>query len=200
VGYGADQVRQTFGDGAELGITVEYSEEGEELRGTGGALKLAERFFEPRAIVLNGDTYLAADYQAVLHQHLQEHERGGVVASIVLAKLADARRFGTVTVDSSGCFVTGFREKEEIATPTVGWLNAGVYVIERELLRFVPLDTRCSLERDVFPAALAAGCPVNAIPNAHPFYDIGTPEDLYRFRLKYRELVRMSHPGVAYGL
>ena len=43
---------------------IEYSVEPEVLLGTGGALRLAERFFEPHALVLNGDTYLATDYTA----------------------------------------------------------------------------------------------------------------------------------------
>src|SRR5438552_3831532 len=62
LGHLADQIRSAFGDGSNLGVRIDYSMEGECLLGTAGALKLAERFFQPRGLVLNGDTYLAADY------------------------------------------------------------------------------------------------------------------------------------------
>src|SRR5438045_1653163 len=58
VGHVAEQIEMTFGDGASLGVRIDYSRDGEKLLGTGGALKRAERFFEPAAVVVNGDTYL----------------------------------------------------------------------------------------------------------------------------------------------
>src|SRR5262249_13787502 len=64
VGHGAGQIRDTFGDGGRWGVYIDYSVERGHLLGTGGALKHAERFFQPRALVLNGDTYLATDYDA----------------------------------------------------------------------------------------------------------------------------------------
>src|SRR5438477_10610039 len=62
VGHLAGQIEAYFGNGGRCGVRIDYSIEGEQLLGTGGALKLAERFFQPRALVLNGDTYLAVDY------------------------------------------------------------------------------------------------------------------------------------------
>src|SRR5262249_41662980 len=50
VGHLAGQIRQTFGDGGRWGVRIDYSVEGDRLLGTGGALKLAERFFRPRAL------------------------------------------------------------------------------------------------------------------------------------------------------
>lgn len=188
VGYRSEQVREQFGDGSTLGVSIEYSEEGEQLLGTGGALKLAERFFAPRALVLNGDTYLAADYGKILESHARERARSGLVATVTLARLDDARRYGTVLLDDSGKFLTGFREKQETTDPVVGWLNAGAYVIEQELLDIAPPTAVCSLERDVFPAALAASCRMAAAISPRPFFDIGTPEDYVRFQNHYREL------------
>ncbi len=187
VGHLADQIQATFGDGGRWGVRVDYSVEGDQLLGTGGALKLAERFFRPRAVVLNGDTYLAADYEQLVRHHVEEHERSGVVATLTLARADDATRFGTVLLDEVGRYLTGFREKDA-AGADAGWLNAGAYVIERELLDLMGPGEAASVERDVFPDALRAGKRLAARTGAEPFYDIGTPGDWRRFAALYGQL------------
>jgi NDP-sugar pyrophosphorylase family protein len=184
VGHRAEQVREAFGDGCALGVRIDYSVETDQLLGTAGALKLAERFFVPRALVVNGDTFLDADYNAIVAAHLDGAAKLGILATLTVCRLADASRFGTVLLDPTERFVVGFREKD----PTnggAGWLNAGAYVIERPLLDRVPAGAACSLEREWFPGAIAAGVPVGAVPRGEPFYDIGTPEDYRRFAELY---------------
>jgi NDP-sugar pyrophosphorylase family protein len=180
VGHRAAQVREAMGDGSRLGVRIEYSIEGETLLGTGGALRLAQHFVQPRALVLNGDTYLAADYAELLSHHVAERAGAGVVASLTLARLEDARRFGTVLLESSGRYLAGFHEKEH-GPVGAGWLNAGAYVIERDLVERIPAGVPCSLERDVFPGALRAGQRLAAFPSSQPFFDIGTPDDFEGF-------------------
>jgi NDP-sugar pyrophosphorylase family protein len=182
VGHCADQVRAMMGDGSCLGVQIDYSIESGPLLGTGGALRLAERFIQPRALVLNGDTYLAADYARLYTQHVEERAGAGAVATLTLARLDEARRFGSVRLEPSGRYLTGFHEKQEDQDRTgPGWRNAGAYVIERELLDLIPPGIPCSLERDVFPAALAAGRRLAAFPCAEPFFDIGTPDGFHAF-------------------
>jgi NDP-sugar pyrophosphorylase family protein len=184
VGHRADQIRALMGDGSRLGIQIDYSVESGPLLGTGGALRLAERFIQPRALVLNGDTYLAADYARLYTQHVEERAGAGVVATLTLARLDEAQRFGTVRLEPGGRYLAGFHEKPKDQDPDwtgAGWLNAGAYVIERDLVDLIPPGVPCSLERDVFPAALAAGRRFAAFPIAEPFFDIGTPDDFHAF-------------------
>jgi NDP-sugar pyrophosphorylase family protein len=197
VGHRAAQVQETFGDGGRLGVRIDYSLEGDRLLGTGGAIKLAERFFDPAAVVVNGDTYLDVDHNRVVRQHAVARRESGAVATLTLARMEDARRFGTVDLDPAGQFVTGFREKDE-STARPGWLNAGAYVIERELLDRIPPGEVRSVERDVFPAALRSGCKIAALPCERPFYDIGTPDDFRAFVDRYEEL-RHATQGTGVG-
>jgi NDP-sugar pyrophosphorylase family protein len=188
VGHRADQIRALMGDGSRLGVQIDYSVESGPLLGTGGALRLAERFIQPRALVLNGDTYLAADYARLHAQHVAERSGAGVVATLALARLDDARRFGTVLLEPGGRYLAGFHEKQEDpARAGPGWLNAGAYVIERDLVDLIPPGVPRSLERDVFPAALAAGRRLAAFPCAEPFFDIGTPDDFQAFLGLFRQ-------------
>ena len=96
----------------------EYSQETEALLGTGGALRLADRFFEPRALVLNGDTYLAADYAQILEGHLEARTGPTIVATITVSRLEEIERYGSVVLDSAEHHVTGFREKATEANRT----------------------------------------------------------------------------------
>jgi mannose-1-phosphate guanylyltransferase len=187
VGHLAGHIQAQFGDGSGWGIRVRYSVEGEQLLGTAGALKLAERFFEPRALVLNGDTYLAVDYKRLLEHHLRARA-AGAVATLSLARAPDAGRYGTVLVDADSRFVTGFREKESASGAMGRWLNAGAYVIEKDLLAKLQPNVVSSLERDVLPSVLAAGGKVAALPCLESFYDIGTPQDLTRFIGHYKDV------------
>lgn len=175
VGHMAEQIESAFGDGSALGVRIDYSRDGEKLLGTGGALKRADRFFAPAAIVVNGDTYIDVDLRELVRVHSSARERGAV-ATLTLARVPDAGRYGAVEVE--GDRVTGFREK---VAGGGGWVNAGVYVIEHELLARVPPNEVVSLERDVFPAALRDGLSLAAFEQDEPFTDIGTPDALRAF-------------------
>jgi NDP-sugar pyrophosphorylase family protein len=186
VGHLAAQIHDCLGDGSRLGVHIEYSVESGTLLGTAGALGLAERFFETHALVLNGDTYLAADYTRILEHHVEERAARRVAATVTLACLDETERYGTVLLDETGRYLTGFKEKlHQSAGP--GWLNAGTYVIERDLIERIPRAAFCSLEKDVFPSALADGLPIAAHITDQPFFDIGTAEDLQRFCRLYED-------------
>jgi NDP-sugar pyrophosphorylase family protein len=188
VGHLAGRIRDRLGDGAPWGVRMRYSADGERLLGTGGALKRAERYFAPRALVLNGDTYLAVAYERLLEHHLWARGCTGAVATLSLARAPDAGRCGTVLLDAGGDYLSGFREKEAAIDGAERWLNAGAYVIERDLLDLIEPDVQASLERDVLPRVLAEGQQVAALKCAEPFYDIGTPADLARFVDHYKDV------------
>ncbi|MFM8273157.1 MAG: sugar phosphate nucleotidyltransferase [Gemmata sp.] len=177
VGHMADQIDAAFGNGAGLGARVDYSRDGEALRGTAGALKRAERFFAPSAVVVNVDTYIDVDLRRLARVHDTAKGARGAVATLTLAVVPAADRFGAVELDASGR-VCAFREKRAGAG---GWANAGVYVIERALLDRVPANVPASLECEVFPRALLDGLELASLPHQGPFRDIGTPDDLRAF-------------------
>ncbi len=67
VAYLGEQIQEYFGDGAKFGCKVSYSFEPSPL-GTGGALKNAEAQLQDQFVVVNGDTYLAIDYCALVKE------------------------------------------------------------------------------------------------------------------------------------
>jgi NDP-sugar pyrophosphorylase family protein len=111
---------------------------------------------------------------------MDEQMNQRIGATLAVARVEETRRFGTVVLEETGRYLTGFKEKADDSSGPA-WLNAGAYVIERDLIERIPPGAPSSLEREVFPGALAAGLPIAAYPADQPFFDIGTPQDFQRF-------------------
>ncbi len=176
-GHGADQLRAELGDHAG-GVALEWSVESEPL-GTGGALKLAERFVDGAALVVNGDTLAEGD-PWVLERDRWEH---GALGAVALYEVADARARGRVEVGADGA-IACFVEKDD-AWSGAAWVNGGAYAFKPSFWRAIPAG-RSSLERDVMPALAERGL-LHGRRCAGRFWDIGTPEDWERAE---RELAR----------
>jgi NDP-sugar pyrophosphorylase family protein len=173
VSYLWEHIHEFFGDGRRFGWQIDYSIEPEPLD-TGGAVLWAQPQWGQRAIIANGDTFLPEDWR----QLQVTHDRAGLPATMALAHQNDCARFGRVDVRDGR--VVGFVEK----SPCVGagWINAGVYVLEKEVLSGFRRGQRFSLELDVFPAWVGQ----IAAHSCHgAFADIGTPESLEDFRQEH---------------
>lgn len=165
-GHQADQVRWTLGD-HYAGMALAYSVEATPL-GTGGALRRALPLFSSDTVlVLNGDSYFEVD----LHALVQAHHRNRADITLTLARVDDAGRFGQVKTAADGRVIQ-FVEKDEASSAE--WINAGVYVLQRSLLRQIPPGQPISLERELLPHWTGSRR-VFGFAGAGRFLDIGTP-------------------------
>jgi NDP-sugar pyrophosphorylase family protein len=165
-GYMADAVRDEFG-GSYGRLQIAYSQEKEPL-GTGGALRLAMPYFESdQVLVMNGDSYCRADLSAFARSHRERCAK----ASIILARIQNAARFGRVELDAAGA-VTGYHEKDGAEAP--GWINAGIYLLSRAVIEEIAPGRSVSIEREVFPEWIGRG--LCGYRTQGRFLDIGTPE------------------------
>lgn len=146
-----------FQEGRELGMALRYHREHAPL-GTAGAVRaVADRIIGKSVLVLNGHILTDADLTALV----AFHEEKEAAVTLLLATVTDASRYGAVVRDADGR-VLSFAEKPlvgEVATDTI---NAGVYVLRRDILRRIPPDTEFSFERQLFPMLVAEGAPVYA--------------------------------------
>lgn len=165
-GYLGTQVNSCFGDSYGP-LRIMYSQESSPL-GTGGALRLALPLLESEPVlVLNGDSFCDADLLEFGKLHLER----GASATLVLTKMNNTERFGRVRIDAGGA-VTGFEEKSNATGP--GWINAGVYLLNHDLLQTIPASGAVSLEREIFPKWIGRG--LYGYASNGRFLDIGTPE------------------------
>jgi NDP-sugar pyrophosphorylase family protein len=170
VGYLWEQVVEAIGDDYR-GVPVLYSIE-EQPRGTGGALqRAASQIITPQVVVLNGDSFFDINFPELWRRHIST----GALVTIALKHVSDTSRYGAVECDASGR-VLRFCEKG--ASCAEGWVNGGIYAIQRTFLSTLPKATALSLEREVFATWRGEG--LHAVPCTGMFLDIGTPGDYAR--------------------
>ena len=167
-GYQAESVEKTLGNGERFDLKIEYSRETSPL-GTGGAIRKAfEGCQSDFALVLNGDSFCAFN----LAQLRDEHVSSSALASLWLVQVHDTSRFGRVEKDASG-WIQLFSEK--CPNQGGGNINAGIYLLNRELINTISSEKMVSLEREIFPH-LASTKRLFGVSSEELFIDIGTPE------------------------
>ncbi|MDY0149876.1 MAG: sugar phosphate nucleotidyltransferase, partial [Kiritimatiellia bacterium] len=108
-----------------------------------------------------------AGFFHAMEKHCPHHGK------LFVTPIAEASRFGTVEFDEDGV-VTAFREKAERAC---GFVNAGAYLLTRDIISTIAARTVVSLETEVFPA-LVRNRRLLALPCPPPLLDMGTPAGL----------------------
>jgi mannose-1-phosphate guanylyltransferase len=155
------------------GITVKYSHDPpKKPLGTAGPVKHAERLLghEP-FLVLNGDIFVDINCKELM----ATHKRTGAAATLSLCEVEDPSRFGVAEMTRNGQ-IKRFIEKPPKGTETSKLINAGVYVLNPEILRLIPKGRAVSMEREIFPKLSSQGKLYG-----HVFHglwtDIGKPEE-----------------------
>ena len=165
-----------FGDGSKWGLDIRYAVEETPL-GTGGAIKNAAAALNLRAgsdepiVIFNGDVLSSHN----LAKQIQEHLTHKADVTLHLTHVEDARAYGCVPVDENGR-VTAFLEKMD--NPITNTINAGSYVFHPSVIETIAANTVVSVERDVFPALVAAGNKIYGYIEDAYWLDIGTPRAL----------------------
>lgn len=141
--------------------------------GTGGALFHAKALLADRFLLCNGDSLFDCNLAELLRDATGDAPE--TVGRMLLRRTADASRYGVAALD--GDRICSFQARPPPGTP--GIINAGVYLLGRQVLRHV--TPSCSLEQDVLPALAAAGHLRGTLAEGW-FIDIGIPADLARAR------------------
>lgn len=177
VGHLRETIKNHFGASFH-GLPLDYVIEEEPL-GTGGAIRKAlQAAHEEFVLVMNGDTFLEADYAALLRFHAAAHPS----LTMAITHQPNIARYGGVVVENGR--IVGYEEKGRSGP---GWINAGVYVLRTEIQWPQNLPEKFSFEVDFLvpqtPLLTPAAYEVDGF-----FLDIGVPEDLERAQLELADL------------
>jgi D-glycero-alpha-D-manno-heptose 1-phosphate guanylyltransferase len=168
VGWLAEAVAATLGHSFGR-LQLAYCSEQSPL-GTGGAMKAALRTAnEQQVFVLNGDSFVDLNFGEMQ----AKHSLGGRPISIACVSVEDTSRYGRIEITNGT--VTGFTEKGQTGP---GVINAGVYLVDRDILADFPRDV-FSFEQDFLAANVGSLSPCAHVL-AGLFIDIGVPADLTR--------------------
>jgi len=169
VGYLKEQIKNhfNFDSGKNYDHTITFSEEEEPL-GTGGALRKAKSLIRSNPfMVMNGDSICKVDFGSFVDFHIEKK----ALLSIVLAHSKTAQDYGSVTLGNSQR-ITDFKEKT--AGKSKNLINAGVYLMEKDIFSYMPKQNEFSLEYDLFPKIINNRC--YGFLTENELIDIGTPE------------------------
>ena len=173
-GYMGNQIKSFFGKKYKS-LSLQYLKEREPL-GTAGAIRHAlDVIKSDTLVVFNGDSYCDINPQDLLAWHFEKKSS----CTLTLVKMQDASRYGCVNFDIN-YRVTSFSEKN--LDKKNGWINAGIYCMNRQLIAGLPENRNVSLEKDLFPSLISKK--FHSFPQDAKFIDIGTP-DSYKEAAKF---------------
>jgi dTDP-glucose pyrophosphorylase/CBS domain-containing protein len=171
--YMADMVESHFGDGADWGVNIQYIKEQEPL-GTAGSLANIPGELQEPIIVMNGDLLTKLNFQSLLDFH-NEHRS---MATMCVREYDFQVPYGVVDVD-------GYEFRKIIEKPVHRFfVNAGIYVIDPQMIDHIPKNT-CFDMPDLFSVAAENNLKSAVLPIREYWLDIGRLEDYERAKGEY---------------
>ena len=176
VGYRAEVVRESFGDGTRLGVALRYAKQVVQ-DGTGKVVELARDFVGPDAFVLSyGD--IIVDHANYPRLTTLDDETAAIVT---VRQNEDVSQGGAVFVNERFELVD-LREKPKAGEPTSPWYNAGIYAFRPSIFDFTARlepSPRGEFElTDAIRALAQSGEKVQALELSGAWADVRDPEIL----------------------
>ena len=159
-----------FGDGKEWGVSMEYCTEFVPL-GTAGSVKNSSEHLEGTFLVISGDALTDIDLTKVVEFHRQRK----AMVTITLIRVENPLEFGIVVTDPEGR-IERFLEKPNWGQVFSDTINTGIYVLEPEVLDFIPEGQPFDFSKDLFPLLLSKGYPLYGYVADGYWCDIGNFE------------------------
>ena len=160
-----EQIMKYFGNGERWGVEIHYLNEEKPL-GTAGSLGLLPEP-EQSILVMNGDVLSRVDYAKLI----QFHEENSSSATICVREHQTEIPFGVVKV--RGGSIESLEEKPLLTHN----INAGIYVLNPELISLLNPDQVCDMP-ELIELGLERKLPMNAFPLHEYWIDVGQPQTL----------------------
>ncbi len=184
--YLPDVMRDYFQDGSDFGVQITYAVEEEQPLGTAGCVKNVAELLDDTFLVISGDCITDFDLSAAIRFHRERQAK----ATLILASVPNPIEFGVVITDEQQR-IKRFLEKpssSEIFSDTV---NTGTYILEPEVLDYLPFNQEADFSKDLFPLMLEKGEPMYGYVMQGYWCDVGHL-DAYR-EAQYAALYQRVH-------
>ncbi len=169
VNYLPDSIMSYF-DQNDVGLKLTSILEDKPL-GTAGAVRNATSLLQDdKFLICNGDIFTHIDLDALI----QFHESRNAVLTIVGTSVENPSAYGVLETDSLDR-IERFVEKPGIEEIRSSWINAGTYLMNREVLEQIPPGSFQMFETDIFPKLLDMGYPLYCYKSERYWLDIGVP-------------------------
>lgn len=166
--YLPDVMRDYFQDGSEFGVKMTYAVEEDQPLGTAGCVKNIEELLDDTFLVISGDGVTDFDLQ----EALRFHKAKGSKATLVLAHVPNPVEFGVVITDGENR-IKRFLEKPSTSEIFSDTVNTGTYILEPEVLNYLPANQETDFSKDLFPLLLDKGEPIYGYVAEGYWCDVG---------------------------
>ncbi|NJM72442.1 MAG: NTP transferase domain-containing protein [Scytonema sp. RU_4_4] len=153
--YLPDVMRDYFQDGSDFGVQMTYAVEEDQPLGTAGCVKNIAELLDDTFLVISGDSITDFDLTAAIEFHKQKKSK----ATLVLTRVPNPIEFGVVITDEENR-IRRFLEKPSTSEIFSDTVNTGTYILEPEVLEYLPANQECDFSKDLFPLLLSKNEPM----------------------------------------
>ena len=174
-------IQDHFGDGSDFGIKISYVVPDGDY-GTAGAVKLAQELIgNENFIIISGDLVTDFDFQKLFDFHASKTAK----LSIALTSVENPLQFGVVIANEEHV-IEKFLEKPSWGEVFSDTINTGIYIIEPEILEYIPENENFDFAKDLFPLLMQKEIDLMGYSLSGYWRDVGNPES---YREVYEDIL-----------
>ncbi len=166
--YLPDVLRDYFQDGSDFGVQMTYAVEEDQPLGTAGCVKNIAELLDETFLVISGDSITDFDLTAAIEFHKQNKSK----ATLILTRVPNPIEFGVVITDEQHR-IRRFLEKPSTSEIFSDTVNTGIYILEPEVLEYLPSHIECDFSKDLFPLLLEKDEPMYGYVAEGYWCDVG---------------------------
>jgi mannose-1-phosphate guanylyltransferase/phosphomannomutase len=164
-------IKNHFGNGEEFGVNISYVLPDGDF-GTAGAVGQAREILKDDSfIIISGD--LVTDFD--LNEIIAFHNKKNSKLTITLTPVENPLQFGVVITDENNQ-ITKFLEKPSWGEVFSDTINTGIYVLESDILDYIPVNENYDFSKDLFPSLMKEGINLWGCPVEGYWRDVGNPQ------------------------
>jgi len=169
--YQPDIIKEYFGDGSELGVSIKYILPDRDY-GTAGAVKLSEKSIKDNFLVISGD--VLTDFNLTDFHNF--HNEKNSLASLSLYRSENPLQYGIVLTNNEGRIVN-FLEKPASSEVFSDTINTGIYYFNKEVFKHIPEGENFDFSKDLFPLLMSKEIPMYGFVNDGYWRDVGNLDE-----------------------
>ena len=173
VGFLGDKIKEYFGNGAKLGMNIDYYTEVSPL-GTAGALYKLKDNLDDKFLYVNADIIYNFDFG----KFIAFHNTKNALITLAVQKTMHPADSTLISFDGNNC-VTGWYAKETLRPASLAYSNAAIHLLEKRALSYCEGKEKVDLDRDLLANTVNTKA-VFAYPTAEYIEDFGTPERYFK--------------------
>ncbi|KJS22013.1 MAG: hypothetical protein VR72_07960 [Clostridiaceae bacterium BRH_c20a] len=167
IAHMASHIMNYYSDGKEYGVNLKYFIEETPL-GTAGSIKNAQDFLDDTFLVISGDGLTDIDISKAVEFHKQRKS----LVTLILTSVDNPLDYGIVVAKETGEIIR-FLEKPSWGEVFSDQINTGMYILEPEVLDYIPAKTFYDFSKNLFPLLMDKGIILNGFKGEGYWCDIG---------------------------